>query len=101
RPDFDPLIVHVANVEQAKDCTSKWNALAQKLAEAFWPGPLTLVLPKSEKISSKITSGLLSVGLRCPNHEIALELIKQSGPLAAPSANRFGKTSPTTREHVL
>lgn len=101
RPDFDPLIVHVASIEQAKTCVAKWNELAQKLAEHFWPGPLTLVLPKSDKISSKITSGLLSVGLRCPNHKVALELIKSAGPLAAPSANRFGKTSPTTRDHVL
>lgn len=101
RPDFDPLIVHVASIDQAKECTNNWNEIAQRLAESFWPGPLTLVLPKSEKISSKITSGLLSVGLRCPNHEIALELIRLAGPLAAPSANRFGKTSPTTREHVL
>lgn len=101
RPDFDPLIVHVASIEQAKKCVKNWTPLAQKLAQAFWPGPLTMVLPKASMISSKITSGLESVGLRCPNHEVALELIKTTGPVAAPSANRFGKTSPTTREHVL
>lgn len=100
RPDFDPLIVHVANIEQAKSCTTNWSPLAQNLAQKFWPGPLTLVLPKSSHISSKITSGLESVGLRCPRHEVALKLLELSGPLAAPSANRFGKTSPTTKQHV-
>lgn len=101
RPDFDPLIVHVANTEQAKMCAAKWNELAQTLAQNFWPGPLTIVVPKAKTIDSKITSGLESVGLRCPNHPLALELINACGPLAAPSANRFGKTSPTTKQHVL
>lgn len=101
RPDFDPLIVHVASIEQAKACTTKWGRLAQTLAENFWPGPLTMVLPKASFISSKITSGLESVGLRCPNHPITLKLIAFAGPVAAPSANRFGKTSPTTKDHVL
>ncbi len=100
RPDFDPLIVHVSSIDQAKNCTSYWSETAQKLAEAFWPGPLTLILPKASHISEKITSGLTSVGIRCPNHPLALELIRATGPLAAPSANRFGKTSPTTKAHV-
>tara|TARA_R110000868_G_scaffold99515_5_gene273799 strand:+ start:6314 stop:7210 length:897 start_codon:yes stop_codon:yes gene_type:complete len=100
RPDFDPLIVHVASIEQAKECTSNWSETAQALADAFWPGPLTMILPKASHISGKITSGLTSVGLRCPNHPVALELIRAAGPLAAPSANRFGKTSPTTKAHV-
>jgi len=100
RPDFDPLIVHVAGIDQAKSCTLEWNEIAQKLAEAFWPGPLTLVLKKAPHINPKITSGLESVGLRCPNHPITLNLIKKTGPLAAPSANRFGKTSPTSALHV-
>ncbi len=101
RPDFDPLIVHVASIEQAKTCASYWSQNCQYVAEAFWPGPLTMVVPKAKAISSKITSGLESVGLRCPNHPVSLELIARAGALAAPSANRFGKTSPTTREHVL
>tara|TARA_R110000868_G_scaffold32343_3_gene117652 strand:+ start:13253 stop:14149 length:897 start_codon:yes stop_codon:yes gene_type:complete len=100
RPDFDPLIVHVSSIDQAKECTSHWSEAAQKLAEAFWPGPLTLILPKATHISGKITSGLTSVGIRCPDHPLALELIRATGPLAAPSANRFGKTSPTTKGHV-
>tara|TARA_R110002049_G_scaffold307477_1_gene508056 strand:+ start:425 stop:1324 length:900 start_codon:yes stop_codon:yes gene_type:complete len=100
RPSFDPLIVHVASIKQAANSTSFWPMHAEVLANTFWPGPLTLVLPKAESISSKITSGLDSVGLRCPNHEVTLELIRHCGPLAAPSANRFGKTSPTQKSHV-
>lgn len=101
RPFFDPLIVHVSNMEQAKACVKHWPALADVLAKKFWPGPLTLVLDKNEKISDLITSGLSRVGLRQPQHPLALELIKQVGvPLAAPSANKFGKTSPTTADHV-
>ena len=101
RPFFDPLIVHVASIEQAKTCASAWPELAQVLAEKFWPGPLTLVLPKSTLISSLITSGLTTVGLRCPRHPLALELIRETGsPLAAPSANLFGRTSPTRADHV-
>ncbi len=100
RPSFDPLIVHVANLDQALNCCSYWPLHAEALAKAFWPGPLTLVLPKSGIISSKITSGLESVGIRCPNHPLTLKLIEYCGPLAAPSANRFGKTSPTLKSHV-
>ncbi len=101
RPFFDPLIVHVASIEQAKTVTSYWGPLAQLLAEAFWPGPLTMILPKGDNVNSMITSGLDSVGLRMPKHPIALKLIEQVGvPLAAPSANKFGKTSPTSAEHV-
>lgn len=101
RPFFDPLIVHVASIEQAKTCFKNWPALADHLAKAFWPGPLTLVMPKSEKISDVITSGLENVGVRMPRHPLALKLITEAAvPLAAPSANRFGKTSPTKAEHV-
>jgi len=101
RPFFDPLIVHVSSVQQAIDCTTDWNSLAQKLAQKFWPGPLTLVLKHSHRISALITSGLPTVALRSPDHPLALELIKKVGvPLAAPSANRFGKTSPTTAAHA-
>jgi L-threonylcarbamoyladenylate synthase len=101
RPFFDPLIVHVSSIEQAKSCVSGWNDLSQVLAEKFWPGPLTLVLPKSNLISDLITSGLTSVGLRWPKHAMAVELINLVGvPLAAPSANKFGRTSPTKAQHV-
>ncbi|OFZ30547.1 MAG: threonylcarbamoyl-AMP synthase [Bdellovibrionales bacterium RIFCSPHIGHO2_01_FULL_40_29] len=101
RPFFDPLIVHVASIQQAQECTTDFNPLVQVLAEKFWPGPLTLVIPKSEKISDVITSGLQDVGIRFPNHPIALQLIQAVGvPIAAPSANKFGRTSPTTAQHV-
>ena len=98
RPFFDPLIVHVSSISEAKEWVSDWPVIAQKLAERFWPGPLTLVLPKNDKVSDLITSGLDTVGLRCPNHPLTLALIKELGvPLAAPSANKFGKTSPTSK----
>ena len=101
RPFFDPLIVHASSTEQAKTCFKEWHAMADHLAKSFWPGPLTLVMPKSELISDMITSGLDSVGVRIPNHNLALQLINAVGvPLAAPSANKFGKTSPTKAEHV-
>lgn len=101
RPFFDPLIVHASSIEQAKTCFKEWHALADHLAKTFWPGALTLVMPKSELISDMITSGLDSVGVRVPNHPLALQLINQVGvPVAAPSANKFGKTSPTKAEHV-
>ncbi len=101
RPFFDPLIVHVSSIDQAQQLTTDWNAIADALAKEFWPGPLTMVLPKSAQISDVITSGLTSVGIRMPEHPMALELIHQAGvPLAAPSANKFGKTSPTSANHV-
>lgn len=101
RPFFDPLIVHVASISEARGCFDVWNDLAQSLAEKFWPGPLTIVMKKSNQISDLITSGLESVGVRYPNHPVALQLIRKVGcPIAAPSANKFGKTSPTHAEHV-
>lgn len=101
RPFFDPLIVHVSSIEQAKALVKVWPPLAQALAEAFWPGPLTLVLEKSEKVSDLITSGLSTVGIRMPRHDLTLKLIEAFGePLAAPSANLFGRTSPTLAKHV-
>lgn len=101
RPFFDPLIVHVASIAQARSCTSEWNDVSEFLAKTFWPGPLTLVLPKAGLISDLITAGLPSVGLRWPKHPIAQELINRTGvPLAAPSANKFGRTSPTKSQHV-
>ena len=100
RPFFDPLIVHVHSIEQAKEyCV--WNEWAEILAKNFWPGPLTLVLTKKDNVNTLITSGLDTVGLRCPKHPLTLNILKTIDvPLAAPSANKFGKTSPTTAEHV-
>jgi L-threonylcarbamoyladenylate synthase len=101
RPFFDPLIVHVANIESATELVKSWPLAAQVLVESFWPGPLTIVLEKNHKVSDLITSGLNTVALRMPRHEVALSLIEMSGtPLAAPSANKFGKTSPTSASHV-
>ena len=101
RPFFDPLIVHVDSIEMAKSLTTSWPKAADILANKFWPGPLTLVLPKSELVSDLITSGLPSVAIRIPNHPMALELIRKTNkPLAAPSANKFTKTSPTKKSHV-
>lgn len=102
RPFFDPLIVHIDSIEMAKTLTNHWNPLSQALAEKFWPGPLTMVLEKSSKVSPMITSGLETVGIRMPSHPLALELIRATQvPLAAPSANRFGRTSPTSANHVI
>ena len=101
RPFFDPLIVHVSSIAEAKTLTTEWTDEVSELANAFWPGPLTLVLKKSDRVSDIITSGLPRVGIRYPNHKIASEIIARVGvPLAAPSANKFGKTSPTKSLHV-
>jgi L-threonylcarbamoyladenylate synthase len=101
RPFFDPLIVHVDTIEKAKKLTSDWTNAHEVLAQAFWPGPLTLIAEKNTQVHSLITSGLTSVGLRCPRHPLTLELLAHlEGGLAAPSANKFGKTSPTRSEHV-
>ncbi|MDB5539404.1 MAG: Sua5 [Devosia sp.] len=101
RPRFNPLIVHVADLAMAETLV-RFSPLAQRLA-AFWPGPLTLVLPKraDAKLSDLVTAGLETVGIRIPAHKLALELIRAAGrPLAAPSANRSGKLSPTTAAQV-
>jgi L-threonylcarbamoyladenylate synthase len=101
RPFFDPLIVHVAGIKEAKALSSNWTDIHEALARACWPGPLTLIAEKAKEIDPLITSGLLSVGLRCPDHPLTLELLKKlNGGVAAPSANKFGKTSPTSAEHV-
>lgn len=101
RPFFDPLIVHIADLEQKKQVISSWPPLAEFLAASFWPGPLTMVLPKHPDLNPLITSGLDTVGIRMPAHPVARELIEACEvPLAAPSANKFGKTSPTKAEHV-
>lgn len=101
RPAANPIIVHIADVERAQRYAADWPEAAQKLAEQFWPGPLTLVLPKSPQIVDQATAGLKTVGLRVPNHRLALELLQAfDGPIAAPSANRSARVSPTTAEHV-
>jgi len=101
RPHFDPLIVHVAGIAQAETLTTSFPDRAKALAQKFWPGPLTLLLPKKEIVPDLVTSGLNTVGLRCPDHALTLELLKSLPfPLAAPSANPFGYVSPTTPQHV-
>jgi len=101
RPASSPLIVHVASLEAARGIVSEWPPLAEQLARKYWPGPLTLVLPKSPQIPGIVTAGLPTVGVRVPAHPIALKLLEEAGvPAAAPSANRFAGLSPTTAEHV-
>jgi L-threonylcarbamoyladenylate synthase len=101
RPYFDPLIVHVANPRDVKKLAKEIPSNVKRLTEKFWPGPLTVVLLKEEKIPDIVTAGLPSVAIRMPNHPMALSLIKESEcPIAAPSANPFGYLSPTTAEHV-
>lgn len=101
RPANDPLIVHVATVEQAGE-VAVLNDAARKVAKLFWPGPLTLVLPKRAGVPDIVTSGLPSVAVRLPSHQLFRELIRLSGcPLAAPSANPFGYVSPTSAAHVF
>lgn len=101
RPSFDPLIVHAASIEQIESFVIDIPELFYELAESFWPGPLTVLLPKKNIIPDLVTSGLSHVAVRIPNHPIALELLSSlSFPLAAPSANPFGYVSPTTARHV-
>lgn len=100
RPSFDPLILHSSS-DKIFNWVREIPAPAKKLAEAFWPGPLTLILPKADTVPFEVTSGLDTVGVRVPNHPLTLELLQQIDfPLAAPSANPFGYISPTTAEHV-
>jgi L-threonylcarbamoyladenylate synthase len=101
RPSFDPLIVHVSGLEQAKDIVTHIPEKAIKLSSTFWPGPLTLLIEKKSIIPDIVTSGLDTVAVRVPNHPMTLELLKSLPfPLAAPSANPFGYVSPTTVKHV-
>lgn len=101
RPAYNPLIVHVADPSLVDRVASKWDARAQALADAFWPGPLTLVLPKRPEIPDSVTAGLPSVGVRVPRHPVAQALLAAAGiPVAAPSANRSNELSPTTGAHV-
>jgi L-threonylcarbamoyladenylate synthase len=100
RPFFDPLIVHIANFKQAASLTTDWLPLADYLTRTFWPGPFTVVLPRADHVDTLITSGLNTVAIRYPAHPLTQELIHLVGPLAAPSANKFGHTSPTQPRHV-
>jgi L-threonylcarbamoyladenylate synthase len=101
RPPESPLIVHVASLEQAREVVADWPPPAEELGRRWWPGPLTLVLPKRAAIPDIVTAGLPTVGVRVPDHPLALALIREAGvPVAAPSANRFTGLSPTTAEHV-
>jgi L-threonylcarbamoyladenylate synthase len=101
RPASNPLIVHVSGVAMAKRYAARWPHAARVLAQSLWPGPLTLVLPKTKDIVDEVTAGLDTVALRMPDHPLALELIRRfDGPIAAPSANRSTRVSPTTAEHV-
>lgn len=101
RPRFDPLIVHVADLQKARELVSDIPDKAMKLAEAIWPGPLTLVLPRKSVVPDLVTSALPTVAIRVPDHPLALALLRKADrPVAAPSANRFGMISPTTAQHV-
>lgn len=102
RPPTDPLILHIAEPEALASLVLEVPQAARELANRFWPGPLTLVLPKRPVVPDIVTAGLPTVAVRMPAHPVALALIRAAGtPVAAPSANRFGHTSPTTAQHVL
>jgi L-threonylcarbamoyladenylate synthase len=101
RPTFDPLIIHIAACTQLKELVTQLPQEAQRLIDAFWPGPLTIVLPKSEIVPDLVTAGLPTAAIRMPAHPDAREMIEKAGcPVAAPSANLFGSVSPTCAEHV-
>lgn len=102
RPAWDPVIVHVASRSMLEGLVEAIPEKAQRLTQAFWPGPLTLLLPRTGAVPDVVTAGRPLVGVRMPSHAVALELIRRAKiPVAAPSANRFGHISPTTAEHVL
>jgi L-threonylcarbamoyladenylate synthase len=101
RPATNPLIVHVVDEVVARRYVAAWPESAERLARAFWPGPLTLVLPKGRQIVPAVTAGLGTMAIRCPDHPLAAELLREfDGPVAAPSANRSTRVSPTTADHV-
>jgi L-threonylcarbamoyladenylate synthase len=101
RPSDNPVIVHVASVEAAKKLVREWPPLADRLARALWPGPLTLVLPRAPHVPDAVTGGLDSVAVRVPAHPVAQAVLRACGvPLAAPSANTSGRPSPTTAQHA-
>jgi len=101
RPAHNPLIVHVADIDSARPLAARWTPQAQRLADTFWPGPLTIVVPRSARVPDIVTGGGPTVALRCPDHPLALALLRVfGGPLVGPSANRSGSVSPTTAAHV-
>lgn len=101
RPAGSPIIVHVNSIPMARALVREWPDRAERLARVFWPGPLTLVLPKQPHVPDRLTAGLDTVGIRMPANAIALALIQETSlPIAAPSANPFGSLSPTTAQHV-
>ncbi|MBO6586543.1 MAG: threonylcarbamoyl-AMP synthase [Gracilimonas sp.] len=100
RPSDNPLIVHVSEEEQVHEFSDQIPDSAHVLIEEFWPGPLSLVLPKKPEVLDAVTAGLDTVAIRMPDHDIALEFISETGPLVAPSANKSGRPSPTKAEHV-
>jgi L-threonylcarbamoyladenylate synthase len=102
RPAHNPLIVHVASVEMARGCVAEWPERAEELARKYWPGPLTLVLPKARKIPDEVTAGGETLAVRWPSHPFMQAVIRACGfPLAAPSANRSNEVSPTNVGHVV
>lgn len=101
RPSFNPVIVHVDSIAAARELAAEWTEVAQRLAEAFWPGPLTLVVKRGPAIPDAVTAGGPTVAIRMPSHPVALALLREAGPIAAPSANRSEEVSPTRAEHVL
>jgi len=102
RPSFDPLITHLADASELPDLVGQVPAMVSALAERFWPGPLTLIVARPSTIPPIVTSGLDTMAVRVPDHPIARALIAEAGvPIAAPSANRFGRLSPTRAEHVV
>lgn len=102
RPSDHPVIVHLAEAAQIDEFAAEVSQTARRLAAAFWPGPMTLVLRRSSRVSDLITGGLSTVGLRVPSHSVARRLLRTfAGPIAAPSANRFGRVSATRADHVI
>lgn len=101
RPADHPLIVHVADISTARALSRTWPTTAEDLASAFWPGPLTIIVERGPNVLDEVTGGRETVAIRIPRHAMALRLLQQFGrPVAAPSANRFGRVSPTTADHV-
>jgi L-threonylcarbamoyladenylate synthase len=102
RPTDHPLILHVADADQARSLCADWPESAEQLAVEFWPGPLTLILQRSDLVPDEVTGGRDTVAVRCPSHPIAQSLLRTVRvALAAPSANRFGRVSPTCAQHVV
>src|SRR5579859_6130513 len=102
RPFSDPLIVHIADEEALELLTTTVPERAERLVQKFWPGPLTLILPRGPRVPRMVTAGLETVAIRMPRHLVALALIRAlASPVAAPSANRFMHVSPTTAQHAL